>query len=77
MTLKGTQDLRKNLSRQKKMEVKIIAKAEKKALLYILQNPIGSQYHGIFTDHIPQQPTVLRINRAGVRKASSSLSAAL
>lgn len=75
ITLIGTQDLKKTLSRQKKMEVKIIAKAEKKkaALLPILQNPTGSQYDGIFTDHIQQQPTVLCISWAAVRKKPAHL----
>lgn len=33
ITLIGIQDLKKNLSRQKKMEAKIIAKAKKKKVL--------------------------------------------
>lgn len=50
------------------MKVKVIATAERKALLHVWQNPTGSQYHGIFTDNIQQQPTVLCIIWAGVRK---------
>lgn len=72
ITLIGIQDLKKNLSRQKKMEVKIIAEAKKKKYyLIILQNHTGSQHHGIFTDHIQQQPTVPCINWAGVRKKTA------
>lgn len=71
------QDLKKNLSSQIKTKDKMqVTAKEKKHYLHILQNQTGSQYrknHVIFTDNIQQQPTVLCINQAGIRKKTVHL----